>query len=62
MIQTEAIEVPIRAISDKIVDGLDDDVSDYVRHQFGDATISHFTVTVHLRVYTDAERRANRDA
>ena len=34
MIQTEAIEVPIRAISDKIVDGLDDDVSDYVRHQF----------------------------
>jgi hypothetical protein len=33
-----------------------------VRYKFGDATISHITLTVHLRVYTDAERRANRDA
>lgn len=61
MIQTEAIEVPIRALADDVMDGVDRDVSDYVRYKFGDATISHITLTVHLRVYTDAERRANRD-
>ena len=62
MIQTEAIEVPIRALADDVMDGVDRDVSDYVRYKFGDATISHITLTVHLRVYTVAERRANRDA
>ena len=61
MIQTEAIEVPIRALADDVMDGVDRDVSDYVRYKFGDATISHITLTAHLRVYTDAERRANRD-
>lgn len=58
---TEAFEVPIRALSDDMADRLDREVSGYVKDEFGDATISHITVTVHLRVFTDAERRRNRD-
>lgn len=61
MKQTEAIQVPFRVLADDIADGVDRDVSDYVRYKFGDATISHITLTVHLQTYTDAERRSNRD-
>lgn len=62
MKHTDAFDVPLRYIDDDVRDRLDDNIEHYVREEFGDATISHVTVTVHLRVYTDAERRRNRDA
>ena len=61
MRHTEAFEVPRAYFDDDTRDALDRDLAYYVREQFGDAVVDRVTVTVHLKTFTDAERRANRD-
>jgi hypothetical protein len=61
MRRTEAFEVPQSYFDDDTRDALDRDIAWYIRHQFGDAEVDRITVTVHLKTFTDDERRRRSD-